>query len=113
MLTSKEYRELQGKRTHKAEIERGRELFAVLPNSHLYITSQNHRLRGSAGIPDCMVFYDGRFCFWEVKVGNDSLSPAQALFIERAEGADVDVCVGDLGDLVDHLGIGKQEMQHG
>jgi hypothetical protein len=104
-MSAQEYRELMGRGSHKDEIEKARELFTVLKDSYLYITSQGHRLRGSAGIPDCYVMYKGRAVWWECKVGKDKLRESQEVFIERLKDTNAEIVVGSLGDLVDFLGI--------
>ena len=94
------------RRPHDEEIERARALFRCLSGYELYILSQNHRLRGSAGIPDCWLFTPDGSVWWECKASqSDKLRPAQEEFQRQCKERDVPHVAGSLGDLLDYLGI--------
>lgn len=94
---------MMGARTHKTEVEAIRQAVGYL-GGVVNVTSQGHRLRGSAGIPDLYVQLTRKpwlESFWvEVKVGKDKLSPAQRAFVAREEAAGGTVVVGGLEDVL-------------
>jgi len=71
-----------------------------------WLTSQGHRLKGDAGIPDAYITmpirkgFDLSYAFWfDAKADDDKPSPAQAHFARLAEAADVDVVFGGVDAL--------------
>jgi len=71
-----------------------------------FLTSQGHRLKGSPGIPDSIVFVrlvgDDTFpalCFFDAKTPDDEPTPAQEHFARLAEEAGVDVIFGGVDAL--------------
>ena len=97
-------RKLFDRKTHKSEIQAIRELVAWLGGT-VNVTHQSGRISGSAGIPDLYIQIPRmRLAIWfEVKVGEDRLRPAQVGFIERQEACGSEVLVGDRDVLMDYV----------
>ena len=95
--------------THTGQVEEVRRLVA-LKGGRCWVTSQGHRLRGSAGIPDLYVVaphgvtHEVRAVWMEVKVGKDRLRPAQEEFIRTVQKAGRLVVVGRCKDLMQAMG---------
>jgi hypothetical protein len=81
------------------------------PHLYLYVTDQVGKNHGSAGIPDCLLFYlppkgAKRFIFWECKASkSDRLRPAQRAFMALCEVVGIETVVGTLDDLLDELDL--------
>ena len=89
---------------HSKEIEVIRKAVESLGGS-CSVTSQGHRLRGSAGVPDLYLQFPrlGLSLWFEVKVGDDGLRPEQREFIAREHA--LDVLVGDSNVLFNVLWV--------
>ena len=91
-------------RAHKRQVEQIRKL-VELAGGKAYTLHQSGRVYGSAGTPDMCIFWpaqDGsgwRFAWVEVKVGRDSLRPAQEEFEALCGRAGVTHIVGRVGDV--------------
>lgn len=96
---------------HKREIGRAQKVASTHPHLYLYVTDQVGRVRGTPGIPDCIVFYlppkgRERLVFWECKASeSDSLRPAQRGFLALCDVVGIETVVGTLDELMDELGL--------
>ena len=92
-------REVMAKRRsrHKDTVETIRKFITLLGGT-CNVLHQVGRLRGSAGIPDLFIQVEAaNLSYWhEVKVGKDTLSPAQGAFLEREERCGGLMAVGGL-----------------
>ena len=93
--------------THKQEIEYIRACVRWM-RGQFYLTSQSARLYGSPGIPDLylrlwMCTTDALCGWFEVKVGQDKLSEAQARFLSQEASVGRFAAHGTAGDLAEAI----------
>ncbi len=90
--------------THKSIIESTRKLIIIL-GGRFYLLHQSGRVYGSAGIPDSYIIlekYAVKFWF-EAKMPNDKLRPAQLEFLDAERICGGSVVVGGVGDVLKYL----------